>query len=183
MSVYRPAFEAALQAFAAISQAMADNGLSRPVLVGGAAVEFYTLGAINTGDFDLCSPIQPALEAELQRHGFVRPTGAGKAMRGWIHPDLGVGFEVVGSSPLDGHADRDRFLLVDGFAPDTTFTVLSVEDLIADRMGQYASGSAPEMLDQARALLRLHPDVDIGYLEKRVRFESAGDYGADDVKG
>ncbi|ATE63468.1 hypothetical protein [Rhizorhabdus dicambivorans] len=183
MAVYRPAFEDALRTFAAISQAMADRGLSRPVLVGGAAVEFYTLGAINTGDFDLCSAIQPALEEELQRHGFIRPTGAGKATRGWIHPDLGVGFEVVGSSPLDGQADRERFLLVDGFAPGTTFTVISVEDLIADRMGQYASGSAPEMLGQARALLRLHPDVDMAYLEKRVRFESAGDYGADDVEG
>lgn len=146
-------------------------------------MEFYTLGAINTGDFDLCSPIQPQLEAELQRHGFVRPSGPGKASRGWIHPDLGVGFEVVGSTPLDGHADRDRFALVDGFAPDAAFTVISVEDLIADRMGQYASGSAPEMLGQARALLRLHPDADIAYLDRRVRFETAGDFGADDVAG
>ena len=59
MSPYRSAFEAALHMFAEISEAMARQGLSRPVLVGGAAVEFYTLGAINTGDFDLCSPIQP----------------------------------------------------------------------------------------------------------------------------
>jgi hypothetical protein len=48
MPTYRPEFEAALRTFAAISQAMADQGLSRPVLVGGAAVEFYTLGAIRS---------------------------------------------------------------------------------------------------------------------------------------
>jgi hypothetical protein len=119
----------------------------------------------------------------LQRHGFIRPSGPGKATRGWIHPDLGVGFEVVGSAPLDGHADRDRFVLVDGFAPDASFTVIAVEDLIADRMGQYASGSAPEMLGQARALLRLHPDADIAYLDRRVRFETAEDFGAEDVQG
>lgn len=183
MATYRPQFEAALRIFAEISEAMARSGLSRPVLVGGAAVEFYTLSAINTGDFDLCSPIQPRLEAELQRHGFIRPSGPGKATRGWIHPQLGLGFEVVGSTPLDGQADRDRFLLVEGFAPDAAFTVIAVEDLIADRMGQYASGSALEMLGQARALLRLHPDVDMAYLDRRIRFETAGDFGAQDVEG
>lgn len=182
MSPYRPAFEAALRMFAEISEAMAGQGLSRPVLVGGAAVEFYTLGAINTGDFDLCSPIQPELETELQRHGFIRPTGPGRSTRGWIHPDLGVGFEVVGASPLDGQADQDRFLMVDGLVPEASFTIIAVEDLIADRMGQYASGTAREMRGQARALLRLHPDADRAYLERRVRFETAGEFGADDVE-
>jgi len=55
------------------------------------------------------------------------------------------------------------------------------EDLIPDRMGQYASGSAPEMLGQARALLALHPDADMAYLERRVRMESDGDYGVEDI--
>lgn len=182
MSPYRPAFEAALTMFAEISQAMADRGLSRPVLVGGAAVEFYTLGAINTGDFDICTPVQPELEAELQRHGFIRPSGPGQSTRGWIHPELGVGFEVVGSSPLDGQAQRDRFLLIDGFAAEASFTVISVEDLIADRMGQYASGTAREMRGQAQGLLRLHPDVDLVYLERRIRHETAGEFGAGDVQ-
>ena len=72
-------------------------------------------------------------------------------------------------------------MLVDGFAPDASFAIVAVEDLIADRMGQYASGTAPAMREQARALLRLHPDADIGYLEKRIRFETAGEFGADDV--
>jgi hypothetical protein len=40
MSPYRPAFEAALRMFAEVSEAMALRGLNRPVLVGGAAVEF-----------------------------------------------------------------------------------------------------------------------------------------------
>ena len=49
-------------------------------------------------------------------------------------------------------------------------------------MGQYASGSAREMLGQAVALLGLHPEVDLRYLERRVRDESMGDYGVDDIK-
>ncbi len=76
-----------------------------------------------------------------------------------------------------------RFVLVDGFAADSSFTVIAVEDLIADRMGQYASGAARAMLGQAQALLQFHPDVDIAYLDQRIRYETAGDFGAEDVKG
>lgn len=45
---YRPEFEAALRLFARVSEAMAELGYSRPILVGGAAAEFYSKSAINT---------------------------------------------------------------------------------------------------------------------------------------
>lgn len=83
---------------------------------------------------------------------------------------------------VDGRASRARFLLVDGLAPGVSFTVIAVEDLVASRMGQYASGTARDMRGHARALLQLHPDVDIAYLERRIRFETAGEFGADDVQ-
>lgn len=54
------------------------------------------------------------------------------------------------------------------------FRILSVEDLIADRMGQYASGAAPEMGEQAAILFALHPGLDRAYLERRIRDESCG---------
>jgi hypothetical protein len=60
---------------------------------------------------------------------------------------------------------------------------VSVEDLIADRMGQFASGSAPEMRQQAAALLALYADVDSDYLERRIREETLGEYGAEHAKG
>ncbi len=53
MSGYRPEFEAALRLFARVSEAMKSRGFDAPVLVGGAAVEIYSLSAINTGDFDI----------------------------------------------------------------------------------------------------------------------------------
>ncbi|SFG11968.1 hypothetical protein SAMN05518801_107230 [Novosphingobium sp. CF614] len=117
----------------------------------------------------------------MQQNGFVRPFGPGKATRGWIHPELALGFEVVASVPMDGSVDRDHILLIEDFAEGGGFAVIAVEDLIADRMGQYASGSAPEMLGQARALLALHPDADMHYLERRIREESMGDYGVEDI--
>lgn len=55
MSLYHPEFEAALVLFARISEAMTKRGLPRPVLVGGAAAEFYSSSALTTGDFDMCS--------------------------------------------------------------------------------------------------------------------------------
>src|SRR5687768_12126651 len=88
---------------------MVARGLGRPVLVGGGAVEFYTGSAVMTGDIDLTSPVQPELEEEMQRLGLVRPAGAGQSLRGWVHPDLGLGFEVVGSSTM---GDPARIRLV-----------------------------------------------------------------------
>ena len=61
---------------------MKVRGLQRPILVGGAAAEFYSQSAINTGDFDLCTPRQDALEEELQKAGFVKPSGPVQKAKG-----------------------------------------------------------------------------------------------------
>lgn len=183
MSAYRPEFEAALRLFARVSEAMDEQGLPRPILVGGAAAELYSTSALTTGDFDMCSPVQAELEAEMQRHGFVRPSGAGKMLKGWIHPDLKLGFEIVANTPMDGTVDAAHIRLVRSVGQDALFRVISVEDLIADRMGQYASGTARDRIDQARILFSLHPDADLDYLERRIREESFGDYGVADIQG
>lgn len=178
---WRPEFLKALELLARLSEAMHRRGLPRPILVGGGAVELYTSSAVMTGDLDLCSPVQAELEEELRRLGFVKPSGPGVATRGWVHPDLGLGFEVVSSSPLDGQADPNRMelVLIDEVA--AYVRALSVEDMIADRMGQFASGSAPEMKAQAQALFALFPALDSHYLERRVRYETGGDFGAQDL--
>ncbi|WP_335337803.1 hypothetical protein [Sphingomonas sp. Leaf230] len=159
MSPYRPEFIAALELFAIVSEVVERRGFLRPVLVGGAAVELYSASDIATGDFDLVTARQDVLEQALQANGFVKPSGPGKLTRGWIHPELKLGFEVVGSALMDGRAERDRVKLIDTSAGDQ-FAVISVEDLIADRMGQYASGSAPDMLGQAQVLFSLYQGED-----------------------
>lgn len=180
-SPYRPEFEAALRLLARISAAMDAAGHRPPVLVGGGAVEIYTSGAINTGDFDLSCGRQDKLEELMQQHGFVRPSGAGVALRGWVHPELKLGFEVVSDLLLDGLADREMVQVID-LAPDGAVAVIAPEDIIADRMGQYASGSAPSMLGQARALFALCEWLDLDYMERRIREESMGDYGVQDLQ-
>jgi hypothetical protein len=175
-SPYRPEFEAALRLFARVSEAMAKLGYNRPILVGGAAAEFYSKSAINTGDFDLCTPRQDVLEAEMIKVGFVHPKGPGQLTRGWIHPKLKLGFEVVANTPLDGAFDRDTLALVENLE-EGAFVIISLEDLIADRMGQYASGTASEHLGQAQILFSLHTSIDTAYLEKRIRYETQNEYG------
>lgn len=177
VSPYRPEFEAALRLLARISAAMNRRGLQRPVLVGGAAAEFWSSSAISTGDFDLCTPRQDALEEEMIRAGFVRPAGAGQMLRGWVHPQLKLGFEVVAEVPMDGNVPRDMLVLVENFTDEGDFVLISVEDLIADRMGQWASGTAADRLDQARKLFVLHPSIDRVYLDRRIREETMGEHG------
>jgi hypothetical protein len=66
----------------------------------------YSLSAINTGDFDIATSAQEAFEEELQRQSFARPSQPGKAIRGWMHPELKLGFETVTATLLDGARSR-----------------------------------------------------------------------------
>ena len=178
---WRPELLAGLRLLARISDALHHRGLPRPILVGGAAVEYYTGSALMTGVIDLASPLQPELEEELLTHGFVRPSGPGHTPLGWVHPDLRLGAEIVATAPLGGAVDPSRLRLVRPIGETALFRILCVEDMIADRMGQLASGTAPEMGGQAALLFALHPDLDRAYLEQRIRHESSGDYGIDDI--
>jgi hypothetical protein len=180
-SPWRPELLAALRLLARVSEALHRRGLPRPILVGGAAVEYYTASALMTGDIDLASPVQPELEEELLRLGFTKPQGIGHTPLGWVHPDLGLGIEIVTSTPLGGAVDPSRLRLVRPIGETVPFRILGVEDMIADRMGQFASGAAPQMGEQAALLFALHPDLDRAYLEARIRHESSGDYGIDDI--
>ena len=54
--------------------------------------------------------------------------------------------------------------------------------MIADRMGQYASGTAPEMLGQAQALFALCEGLDMHYMERRICEETAGTHGLQDLR-
>jgi hypothetical protein len=78
-------------------------------------------------------------------------------------------------------AERERVKLI-RIGNDGMIALISIEDMIADRMGQYGSGTAPEMLDQAKTLFNLYPDADFDYMEERIRFETAGEYGVDTLK-
>lgn len=130
--------------------------MPRPVLVGGAAVELYSASAIATDDFDISTARQEEFEAELRAASFVRPSGRGKATRGWIHRDLRLGFEVVSGALLDGKAERERVRLID-LGQDGEAAIISVEDMIADRMANTPPAPRPKCSNRRAASLRFMP--------------------------
>ena len=66
----------------------------RIVIVGGAAVSFYTQGQILSGDFDMIADID--FEPWLLVEGFRKEDQPGRLLKGDYHPDVpGLGFEFV----------------------------------------------------------------------------------------
>jgi hypothetical protein len=63
--------------------------------------------------------------------------------------------------------------IVDG----KVIAIAPVEDMIADRMGQYVSRESrvPAMLDQAIKLFQLADSLDEDYLDQRLRDETGGE--------
>ncbi|MGE0260593.1 MAG: hypothetical protein AB7T18_17760 [Alphaproteobacteria bacterium] len=173
---YRAQFTEALTLLArAIAKVTAD-GYEPPVLVGGAAVEFFTSGDIASGDFDLVTPHQNHLEEALLQFGFVRTWEAGELIGGVVHRELGFGVQIVSGHLMDGRAERWRVMVIE-VEPGAPISLIPVEDLIAGRMAQ-AFAERPirkDMLDQAVKLYTLAESVDEIYLDKRICEETVGD--------
>jgi hypothetical protein len=110
----------------------------------------------------------------LQEVGFRQKDRAGWKRGGFYHPALLIGVEFVSGAYFDGYGDRARIRLLD--LESGAIPVAAVEDLIADRMGQWeaANRRAPEMLRQAQLLMALAGELDDTYLDRRIREETAG---------
>lgn len=184
-TTYRPQFVEALKLLASAFADVEKAGFSRPVLVGGAVVEFYTGGNIVSGDFDVVTIAQQELEQALIDRGFQRHG----LRRGVLHPQLGIGVEVVSGRLFDGASDRARVRLVAIGDRGEAVPIPPVEDIIADRMGQYCANPSghKDMLEQAVVLYRIAcADIenpsDEQYLETRIRHETANTYGVKYLK-
>lgn len=157
------------EAFEALRQATGEAA----VLVGGAAVELYTGGAYSTGDFDVHVSDAEAFRACLLAAGFIREDQPGHLQNFWYLPDVPrYGVQIVSGALFDGRCERTRLHLLTTES-GAAFALPPVEDLIADRLGQYAVASPTDdsMLLQARLLLSLAEAIDAAYLRKRVRDE------------
>lgn len=132
---------AGIEPFAPISSEMARRAFGRPLTIGGAAVEICSGGIVATGDFDIMVARGDVLKQIFVEAGFERPRGAGIATSGWVYRNLCLGFEIVETVLLDSAADRNCARILSRLADDL-LEIISVEDLIADRMGQYGLGSA-----------------------------------------
>lgn len=173
---FRPEFGRGLALIAAATQAIEADGHPLPIIVGGAAVEFYTLGKIASGDFDIWTAGEIAFTREITKLGFRREDRAGWFSRGFYHPDYDMGIELVSGSFFHGQADAQRILIVDVVGGHIRFPI--VEDLIADRMGQFAANQAGscDMRAQAVLLYRLASEIDRSYLDDRIKASTLGEF-------
>ena len=141
-----------------LSKELAARGLPPPVIVGGHAVEIYTFGAYATQDVDLlCADTKAFGEA-------CASLGLARRGRHWLQPEIPLAVELGANE----FPDRINEILVDG-AP---VRIISLEDLVIDRLNAYVWWKSTQDGDWAEMLLRLHrPHLDMAYLEKRATEE------------
>jgi hypothetical protein len=166
-------FQEGLRLIAEASRRMKRDGVAEPILVGGAVAEIYTHGLILSRDFDVTVPDQGRLEAELLALGFVRDDRSG-SHRGLWHPKLKLGLEVVARVPFEGQYQAENNMTFEtGNGP---VILISVEDLIADRIAQFDADPRgdEERLMQAVYLYTGATDLDLLYLDRRIRREAHG---------
>lgn len=109
---------------AVIAQALREVGQD-PVLVGGAAVEFYSEGGYTTRDIDLVAPGGIELQKIMKELGFSRKG------KDYIQEELKLYIEFP--SEALGLNERSDLLDVDGIS----LQIISIEDLIVDRLCAY----------------------------------------------
>lgn len=140
-------------------------------------MSFYTQGQVLSGDFDLVADID--FEHALLAEGFRKEDRAGHLLRGYYHPDTPqYGYELVSGALFDGRTDHNKIRPI-MVSDDAGVLFPPIEDLIADRLGQYAASNNKdeEMLLQARLLKALALECDEAYLRRRI-IEESGDPAA-----
>lgn len=113
--------EKSIQIAAIISEALRQINQDA-VLVGGAAVEFYTQGAYSTSDIDMIAEGGPDLIKTMEDLGFE------KLGKDFIHQKLNIYIEFPGKN-LKNNEESIRIKV-----KDKILQVISVEDLIVDRL-------------------------------------------------
>ena len=129
-----------------------------PILVGGAALEFYTAGGYATHDVDLALATGADVDAAFARLGFAREG------RYWYHEELDLLFEAPAPEGLPGEDAPRTSISVDGLR----VVVIGVEDLLLDRLRAWVHWRSDEDGRWARRLAHLHRDrIDWAYVRER----------------
>lgn len=133
----------------------------RPIVVGGHAVEFYTLGGYATGDIDIAIVDSRALDKILTDWGFK------KEGRHWYSEEIDIAIEAPAST-LAGDEKRLTEVEVEGL----TIYIIGVEDIIIDRLNALVHWRSFRDGEWAEEILALHFDkIDIEYLKERAKEE------------
>ena len=153
-----------LLALAIITECLSEARIT-PILVGGAAVAFYTLGGYATEDIDLVMPSVPIVNDVLTELGF------SKIGRHWLREDIDIVLEAP-SSTLHGDLPH----VVEVAINDLRVYVVGVEDLIIDRLNAYVHWVSREDGRWALRLIDIHSEaLDWDYLRHKAVEEKVAD--------
>ena len=155
-----------------MTEALAKEGI-RPIVVGGNAVEFYTLGGYATGDIDLVVSDRSTADRFLASVGFEREG------RHWYSEALDLAVEIPGSR-LAGDPERLTEVEIDG----RSVYLIGIEDLIVDRLNALVHWKSERDGEWAEEMLVLHfREIDFPYLKERAAVEGAGEALAEMLAG
>ena len=150
-------FKRSLCVLGVITQAMITYGI-RPILVGGGAVEFYTLGSYTTKDLDLIVEGREKAKTALDNLKFKRRSGA----RHWYRDDLDLAIEIP-DDYLAGSMEKVTKVLIDNMP----VYIIGIEDLLIDRLSAYKFWKSQSDGEWAARIMLIHmDDIDWAYLDE-----------------
>jgi len=146
---------------ATISEFLQKNHRVDLVVVGGNAVEFYTLGSYSTEDIDIVVTNFGIVENLLQYLDFE------KINRIWYREDIDISIDLVGSE-LAGDPKRVSRVSIKG----RTVQIIGLEDVIVDRLNAFIHWKSEQDGLWAQEIVAIHQgDIDWKYLEQRCKKE------------
>lgn len=144
-----------------LTEAMKTIG-ERPVLIGGEALEYYTLGGYTTGDIDIALPSTDEVDKIFSKMGFQ------KEGRYWIREDI----DALIEAPTSDLAGEDA-PLVELEIEDMCCYIIGLEDLIIDRLNGYVHWHWEDDGRWVKRLLSLHgQEINKAYLFRKAREQS-----------
>lgn len=154
-----------------LSEEFKKRGCPPPIIVGGMAVELYTQGSYTTGDIDIKAD-KDILEKILTEWNFVRKG------RVWFNEEFDIYIDWLGSSLNEGEEAEKRVNTII-VAEDLEIRVISIEDLMIDRLNAYKWWKDEDSLLWVNVLLKIKEaigeKVDRNYLMKRAQEERLED--------
>jgi hypothetical protein len=136
-----------LEIAAILTEALQSVGV-HPIVVGGAAVEFFTGGEYATGDLDLIAPEGRELAVVMSALGFE------KRGKSWTHEAKSIFVEFP--SPMLRAGEEWITLRVGG----TDVRIVSSEDLVVERLRSYKFWGATVDAVNALVLMGAVPSFD-----------------------
>ena len=147
-----------LLALGLLTKRLARHGIE-PILVGGAALEFYTAGGYATADVDLAMTTSKEVHEAFAALGFEREG------RYWHHAELDLLFEAPAPAGLPGEDAPRTETEIDGLR----IIVIGMEDLLIDRLRAWVHWKSQEDARWARRLAFLYSErIDWRYVLDRV---------------